>query len=170
MSNFPYHPAPGLGELLPGFFVVPQNPITAARQGVGYIPRMGELLPASFTVPQNPIVKNFHSNMGGLGGCPTGNCGGFTGALAGPVGMGELDMSDFNPSNWTMNTWMIAGGVAILLILMSRPGGSEYKAAMSQARADYNKQVAGIRRRYKRVGQRVGKAAARSVRSWAGEE
>lgn len=46
------NPAPGIGALQPGQFVVPQNPLTAAR----YQPRMGAILAANFTVPQNPIL------------------------------------------------------------------------------------------------------------------
>ena len=56
-----HHPAPGLGDLLPGFFVVPQNPITDT-QGTTYVPRIGEILPASYAVPQNPI-KDYMSGQ-----------------------------------------------------------------------------------------------------------
>jgi len=85
-------------------------------------------------------------------------------------GLGEFDLSTFNPSQWSKTTWMIVGGVGILLVMMSRPGKSAYQAAMSQARADYSKSVATIRGKYKRTGQRIGKAAARAARSFAGEE
>lgn len=175
MAHLPFHPAPGLGELLPGFFVVPQNPITAAVKGTQYIPHVGELLPASFSVPQNPIVKTFQTNMNGLGACPRGNCGGFTGALAGATlpgmsGLGEMDMSSFNPGNWSTATWALVAAGGIVLLMMSRPGKSAYQAAMAQARADYQKQVAGIRSKYRRVGQRIGKGAARFARKLADEE
>ena len=46
MAMLNYHPAPGLGDLLPGFFVVPQNPITDT-QGTTYVPRIGDILPGS---------------------------------------------------------------------------------------------------------------------------
>lgn len=55
MSNIPFHPAPGLGDLLPGFFVVPQNPITGRAAPTAYIPGVGDIMPGSFPVPQNPV-------------------------------------------------------------------------------------------------------------------
>lgn len=168
--NLPFHPAPGIGELLPGFFVVPQNPIRDASGmgGVKYQPHIGELLPASFNVPQNPIVKNIQTGMGGLA---RGGFEGFTAGMAGGMsGLGEFDLSSFIPSQWSKTTWMIVAGVGVMLIMMSRPGKSAYQAAMAQARADYSKQVATIRGKYKRTGQRLGKAAARAARSFAGEE
>lgn len=71
-----YHPAPGtLGELMPGSFVVPQNPIYDNKSraldpmgfvGVRYIPSMGEILPSRFTVPRNALVSQIRE---GLAGC-----------------------------------------------------------------------------------------------------
>ena len=55
MGNIYGHLAPGLGDLLPGWTVVPQNPIAAAAYGTTYVPGIGDLLPGSFPVPQNPI-------------------------------------------------------------------------------------------------------------------
>ena len=168
--NIPFHPAPGIGELLPGFFVVPQNPIRDAMgmSGVRYQPHIGELMPASFTVPQNPIVKNIQTGMGGLAQ------GRFMGFTSGMAGLGEFDLSSitdsFKPGEWSTQTWMMIAGAGIIAIMMMRPGGSQYKAAMSQAKADYSKSVAGIRSKYKRVGQRVGKGVARAARHLAGEE
>lgn len=66
--HLPYHPAPGFGDLLPGHFVVPQNPIrdagtalvpsvqAAAHNKVTRVAKMGDLLPGAFTVPQNPLL------------------------------------------------------------------------------------------------------------------
>jgi hypothetical protein len=56
MPSITSHPAPGLGDLLPGWYVVPQNPIAAAQDGTTYVPTIGEILPGSYVVPQNPIV------------------------------------------------------------------------------------------------------------------
>lgn len=64
-----FHPAPGFGDLMPGWFVVPQNPITTP--GTALVPSlqgtrpnqvlrrttMAELMPGSFTVPQNPLWR-----------------------------------------------------------------------------------------------------------------
>ena len=93
MSQINFHPAPGLGELMPGWFVVPQNPIAPdrtelmptpqARSGGRpvYVPHVGELMPAKFTVPQNPLVRELRG-LGVLGGC--GSCG-----MAGCAGCGS---------------------------------------------------------------------------------
>ena len=69
MSMLRYHPAPGLGDLLPGFFVVPQNPIKDA-QGVTYVPRIGDILPGSFVVPQNPIKDYMTGRLNLIGRDP----------------------------------------------------------------------------------------------------
>jgi hypothetical protein len=158
------HPAPGVGELMNGFFVVPQNPITMAQTGIGYFPKMGDLLPGAFSVPQNPIVKNFASSMQGLGtmGCAPGtNCGGgFTGALAG-VGMGELDLSQIStPSAWSTSTWAIVGVGALLLLSSIRPGRSQKRAEEASAKAAYLKRRADIKGRYSTVGARAYKRIA----------
>jgi len=66
-----YHPAPGLGDLLPGFYVLPQNPIRdAIPSPTGMVASLsaayggrpvqirgtGDLIAsAPFAVPQNPI-------------------------------------------------------------------------------------------------------------------
>jgi hypothetical protein len=55
MSNLNYHPAPGLGDLLAGAYVVPQNPIQMAREGISVVPALGDFVAASFVVPQNPL-------------------------------------------------------------------------------------------------------------------
>lgn len=102
MSMLNFHPAPGLGDLLPGFFVVPQNPITDT-QGVTYVPRIGDILPASYAVPQNPIKDYMSGRLnligrepgvpgkvnGKLSGC---GCGGTCGGCG---GLGDIS-SDFS--------------------------------------------------------------------------
>jgi hypothetical protein len=170
--------AKGIGELIPGTsFVVPQNPIsdavtmmavpTESVAGVGTEvvsmgtvkrkARLGELLQAQFVVPHNPIVNNFTTGMGGLAGLGCGpDCtGGFTGSLA---GLGSIDLSEYYPSNWTTTEWAIAGGALLVLLLMFRPGGSDYRAEVARARADYQARVAGARGKYARVGSRAYRA------------
>lgn len=99
MAMINQHPAPGLGDLLPGFYVVPQNPI---KEAVTYVPRIGEILPGSFPVPQNPI-KDYMSGrlnligrepgvqgtVNGVSGC---GCGGSCGGCG---GLGDIS-SDFS--------------------------------------------------------------------------
>lgn len=149
MSHIPFHPAPGFGELMPGDYVVPQNPISAAQKGIGYIARMGELMPGQFSVPQNPIRRNFETGMQGMGtmGCVGLGCSaaGFTGSLAGGslAGMGnlgEVDWEGLNPSNWSTTTkWVVAGGL-LLAVLMYRPDKRGMRAELAKAKKDiYNK-------------------------------
>jgi hypothetical protein len=81
MSHIPFHPAPGFGDLLPGSFVVPQNPVRSdgtplvpsvqatAPGMVVRVPSLADLLQASFVVPENPLRRG----MSGLGcGCGGG--------------------------------------------------------------------------------------------------
>lgn len=124
-GNIPFHPAPNraLGELLPGFFDVPQNPITAREYGIGYTPTLGEIMPGMFTVPQNPIVAFGTGNVlpigvmpgapGTLNGQPIGSsmagmgcgCGGGNGGCGCGGGMGDVSadlsvfMSDLTAGN-----------------------------------------------------------------------
>lgn len=83
-----HHPAPGMGELLPGFFVVPQNPLWDNKSrtlapggfaGARYIPHIGDILPGRFSVPQNPLIAQVRKGMAGLSGCCSG-CSGSSGA------------------------------------------------------------------------------------------
>jgi hypothetical protein len=96
------HPAPGLGDLLPGFFVVPQNPMASTT----YVPRIGDILPGSFPVPQNPIKDYMSGRLNliarepgvqgkingkpaGVSGCSGGSCGCGGSCGGGLSGVGE---------------------------------------------------------------------------------
>lgn len=93
-----YHPAPGLSELLPGWYNLPQNPIRDAGKAVTYTRGIAEILPAAYSIPQNPIKDYVTGNVKPLGtqgvGCGCG-CGG-SGACGGQLngvrlsGMGDL--------------------------------------------------------------------------------
>jgi hypothetical protein len=114
MSHIPFHPAPGLGDLLPGEFVVPQNPIRDA--GTALVPsavglnggkpyrvaKLGDLMPGKFTVPQNPLITTL---MNGYGGAPNGamksSCSG-------------------TASSSSMSPWLIAGAAALGLYLLAK--------------------------------------------------
>ncbi len=166
-----FHPAPGLGELVPGTFDVPMNPIRAANgdvvwvpgANVKYVPRMGDLLNAYYSVPQNPLKR----------GCGMG-CG-CAGSYNYDAGMGALDLSAaWNSvtstvgSAWDtaksaigstgINPWVIGGAVAVAALLLFRPGGSEYSRAMASARSKYREEVGRIRARYPRVSGRARRA------------
>jgi hypothetical protein len=147
-----HHPAPGLGDLLPGFFVVPQNPI---KDATTYVPRIGEILPASYAVPQNPI-KDYMSgrlnligrepgvpgmvNGKGVSGC---GCGGSCGGCG---GLGDIssDMakisSDFTAGNYGqilqdsivgIPVWAICAGLLALMFV----GGEKHSYAGRGRRA-----------------------------------
>ncbi len=154
--NVNFHPAPGFGELLNGWHVVPQNPITAAQATIVY-GGMGELVPGRFPVPQNPLLPR------ALGGC----------GCKRTAGMGVLDFSTAWESlsagasgAWEsaksiagVNPWVLGGGLAVLGLLLFRPGGSEYRRAISSAKAKYRDEVSRIRSRYPRVAGRARRAA-----------
>ena len=128
MSHIQRHPAPGFGDLMPGWYSVPQNPIRDAGTAlvpsansmgqVTRVPRMGELMAASFTVPQNPLMAALSTvgrdqSLSGLRGCA--GCGG---GGVNPYGMQGL--GDF--STWASATspvgslpnWAFFGGLAAL--------------------------------------------------------
>ena len=117
------HPAPGnLGELLPGWFAVPQDPITAP---ITYTRGIGEILPGSYTVPQNPVanyatgvvrpIATSPNAQGMVNGAPVGGdcgcgCGGSGGCGNGPgMGMGDIS-ADFTKltSDLTSGNFMTA--------------------------------------------------------------
>jgi hypothetical protein len=114
MSHIPFHPAPGLGDLLPGEFVVPQNPIRDA--GTALVPsavalaggrpykvaKLGDLMPGKFTVPQNPIVTTLRN---GYGGTRTNR----TAKSSCPA-----------TSSSSMSPWLIAGAAALGLYLLAK--------------------------------------------------
>jgi len=148
--NFNYNLAPGLGDLLPGSFNVPQNPIMDASSPivpsmqatdpnkVGYRPRIGELLAGTFVVPQNPIMRNLATGMGCL------SCG--------MSGLGDTAAAE--PSFMTSST-IISGipdvaiwaGGALLVYMLMAPSGKEYRESTAGARSKY--------RGYKRLARRV---------------
>jgi len=161
-GNLPYHPAPGLGDLLPGYFSVPQNPITD-RLPVTMTPGIGDILPGSFPVPQNPIkdftrgqVKMIGQQTGtgypGLSGCGCGcnGGGGCSGSLNGhPVGMGGLsedwsaiqtNITDGNYMGALQNTvfgipvWAI-GAFAVLILFSGGEKHSYYSRGRKAAAA-----------------------------------
>jgi hypothetical protein len=165
-----------LGELIPGSFVVPSNPIVPSS----YIPHIGELLPASFPVPQNPLIAAITSppgyglpNQPGLGcgcapGCGSGMCGGAQGmgalgsdcgCIGGMCGCGMGQFSD--PASLLM-----MAGAALLLVWMMMPGGKGYRQERAKAETEYRSKVAGIKSRhkgYKRIARGTAGAVQRGL-------
>lgn len=175
MAHIGHHPAPGLGELVPGSFVVPSNPIIAPS----YIPHIGELLPASFPVPQNPLIAAISSppgygipnSMQGLGcgcstGCGSGMCGdrgmsglgGDCGCIGGMCGCGMGGLGLFEDP---MSMLLLAGG-ALLLWMVLAPGGKGYHQERDRAAAQYRTTVAGIKSKHRGY-RRLTRGAAGAV-------
>jgi hypothetical protein len=142
MANLNIHPAPGMGDLTSGFFVVPQNPVTMATEGISRVPTLGEFMSAAFVVPQNPFLAYVSGavkplGQGGMGDCGCG-CGGH-GSCGG--GMGALDLSSltslatedslgFGAPNWAY----AAGALALYLFAF---GGSTGPSRVGRARRAY---------------------------------
>jgi hypothetical protein len=177
MAHIGHHPAPGLGELIPGSFVVPSNPIITPS----YIPHIGELLPASFPVPQNPLIAAISSppgygipnSMKGLGcgcstGCGSGMCGdqgmaglsGDCGCIGGMCGCGSVGgMGLFeDPMSWI--------GIALVGLMglwMLMPGGQQYHSERERLAKTYQRGVRRLKgesRGYRRVARKVTGALA----------
>jgi hypothetical protein len=150
-GNIHSHPAPGLGDLMPGWFSVPQNSVT---DGVTYTPGIGDILATDgYSVPQNPILDYMKGQVtligqqkgpgpGMLNGQPVSMSAGTSGAGCGcggacaGGGMGDIS-SDFTTFTNDLTSgnimqaiqdpifgvpvWAIAGGLALAIFM----GGSE---------------------------------------------
>jgi hypothetical protein len=86
MAQIQLHPAPGLGDLLAGWFAVPQNSVT---DGVTYTPGIGDILPGSFVVPQNPIRDFTKGQVQLIGQNPSKGPGMINGQPVSPGGGGS---------------------------------------------------------------------------------
>ena len=85
MANLNLHPATGMGDLLSGWWVVPQNPLQMAREGVTVKRSLGDFVDACFVVPQNPLRDQVYGMVAPLG---TGISGTPLKALPAPAGSG----------------------------------------------------------------------------------
>ena len=152
MAQTSFHPAPGLGDLAPGFFVVPQNPLrddstvlvpsvqASAGGRIVKKPHIGDFVAATFVVPQNPVARNLATGMGGLGcGCGAPDCG--RSAAYGAYGLQGLDLSSLTtwasePSvlSASIPNWLLWGGAAAAAWMLFMPGGAEYRAQKGQYR------------------------------------
>jgi hypothetical protein len=159
MAQLSLHPAPGLNDLLPGWYAVPQNPVEAGLSGISYTPSIGEILPAVYVVPQNPLKDYIAGRVAligqqsnapgqlngqkvGVGGCGCG-CGG-SGACGGH-GMGDIstDFSQFttdlsagnfsqalsDPILGVPSAVWMVGAAAALLLFTGSTGPSRYQRA-----------------------------------------
>lgn len=153
-----FHLAPGLGELLPGWFNLPQNPLRLQAEGISYVPHIGELMPAKFTIPENPIREVLeHGWRGHSAGCSCGGtCDKCSGGLSG-LGVLGLPETVFG----VPTAYLLYGAGALLLLggLSFRPQRKRYRAELGAAREKHKAEVAKIRRKYPRVGGRVSRSA-----------
>lgn len=154
-----FHPAPGLGDLLNGWFIVPQNPVrndtttivpsvqALAPNHVLRVKSMGDLVSGAFVVPQNPVAKNTGlSGCGCAGGC--GTCGGSSN-----YGLSGFDFSSI--TDWAQQAspvaglpnWLLYGGLGLGAYMLLAPGGSEYRSKSRALKSEY--------RGYRRLAQRV---------------
>lgn len=161
-----FHPAPGLSELLPGWFVVPQNPILAGGSAaVKYTPRIGDLIAAKYSVPQNPILAADRrlAGIGCGGGCScSGRCeNGMGGLLDDPLGSIESTVSSITSYQiMGIPAWWIGAGLLAVWFL-SHPGSTRAarSAEMASARAAYLRKKARIKSTYsvrRQLGDRLG--------------
>lgn len=163
------HVAPGLGDLIGGWFVVPQNPVGGGR--AGYVPSLGELMPGSYPMPQNPLMRGLSAvGAGGSGtgmgcGCGGGDapshdhgpaksaCGcGCNGqvspwsAFRGLSGMGFLGLDD-TTGDGISPIWL-AGGALLAYLFLASPNRADKRADIASAKAGYARQRAKIQHRY----------------------
>lgn len=156
--------------MMPGFFVVPQNPIrdagtvlvpsvqAAVGNAIVRVPHMGELLPGKFTVPGNPIIKNLTGGMSGLGCGPACGLGQVQTAAATGNLMGSLGGTLGSVSTWLQSSmllgipnWvLLAAGIGAVVFMA--PGGSEYRSKRAALRSQYR----GYRRAARYTGETLG--------------
>ena len=179
MTHLRFHPAPGLGDLMPGFFVVPNNPILDASRGASheptvsaYIPHFGELVPARFAVPENPLLRAMRAqnplypgtaSSGGLGGCEC--VAGMCGCGAGLPGMSGLGVLGLDP---TISTALLGVGGLLLVSMLMSPGGKEYKQRKRKLEVEHRTKLAQLKssqRGYRRIARGAAGAARRGFQT-----
>lgn len=117
MAHISQHPSPGLGNLLPGWTVYPGDPDVMPRRVVP----IGDLLPGAFPVPQNPLLKQLAGGVGpkGVSGCGCNGEGSGTAYINGQ----EVDTSEYSNGGLMGVDWLtvaIAAGAAVLLARRGR--------------------------------------------------
>ena len=143
------HPAPGLGEMLPGWFVVPNNPFRP-RAVVGVGKGVGMMLPAGFVVPQNPLIDALRTV-----GMPAGK----TASIGYINGIGEISLDSVwqsvQPTVSSITDFVrqhpyLSLGLGVLLLMMVTRRGTraERLAAKYSAKARYYEELADYKRRY----------------------
>ena len=161
MNMLPFHPASSsVGELLPGHFAIPNNPISDAYSLVAsdeiiYRAKLGEIMAARFSIPENPLLREL-SGCSSLRGCNTScGCGGsgcgmngFTEDLKGWYDKAVASASTmFGGIDTT--TLLLAGGGIVALYFLLGAGGGEYRGKMSELRRKQAEERRGLKRQYR---------------------
>lgn len=148
-----------LGTFVQATWPIPQNPIREAG--------FGDIVEDIYFAPGNGLVEDIIAkaelaeelkrNPVGLSGCGPSTCPcqvGFCGPGMGALGSTLDDvLSSVTSAKWT--TWLpIAAGGILALYLFTGGGGSQRRAELAAARAQYKSKVASIKaerpRRYQR--------------------
>jgi hypothetical protein len=161
MQIIGFHPAPGFGALIPGSFVLPQNPLgDYTPRPVSYLPHIGDILRSQNLLPWNPLKMTPDGglwNRKGVSGCGCG-CGGGCGmgqTLSDDLSSAATSVEGFinsitsNLTSGGIPTWVWIGGAAVLAFLMfSRPSSAEmaYSRSIAKARSQYPRRITKIGR------------------------
>lgn len=123
----------GIGELMPGFWDIPDAASGMVGNDVTVVPRIGEIMAGRYVVPQNPVADFSRGSVKMLGtsGGPAGCGSGMGCACAGSInGMGDVS-SDFSAGNYSavltdtlftigtfaVPTWIaLAAGIAVFAL------------------------------------------------------
>lgn len=146
-----------LGAFVAPTWCIPGNPVRATYNAyVG----LGDIVDGLYSLPANPVVAELKAKIAmaealqkypvGMS-CGPSQCPCLVG-LCGPVaGMGDIT-ADVNRllgqvtgslGNW--QTWAIVGAGVAALVMFTGGGGSQRRAEMTAARAQYKAKVAQIR-------------------------
>lgn len=142
--------AAGLGTIIAGNYRLPARPFAGGG--------MGDIVDGIYSMPDNGVVADLNARIAmaeALQKYPVGlSCGPATCpcqvGLCGP-GMGDLT-ADLNKlmgsvtgslGNW--QSWAIIGGGVLALVMLTGGGGSQRRAEMTAAKAQYKAKVASIR-------------------------
>lgn len=161
------HPAPssfnlGMGVFVPATWTIPENPLKVATRASS----LGQLVAGIYSMPQNPIVleilakqklldKQVEEGPVGLS-CGTPYCGCGGGCEVGLTGLSATSVDEVlqqvTSGGW--QTWALAAAGIVALVMLTGGGGSQRRAEITAARAEYKAKVAAIKaerpRRYQK--------------------
>lgn len=145
---------PGLGVFLPAHWTLPQNPLEMRAGLCNY--GIGAIVEGFPVLPENPIVVELLGKEK-MAEALQKNPLGPVGLSCGPVGLcGMVDdvMNSVTTSMGDWKTWAIVGAGVLGLVMLTGGGGSQRRAELTAARAQYKSKVATIRasrpRRYQK--------------------